>query len=71
MESGFSLAQIGADSLKSCLSDCVLTGIALICTFHEGFREHISWLLELHLTELLCVLSCEMVYLSFWMWVGS
>lgn len=65
MEPGFSVAQVGADSLKSCLSDCVLTGIALTCTVHEGFREHISWLLQLHFTELLCVLPCEMVYLSF------
>lgn len=65
MESGFSIAQVRADSLKSCLSDCVLTGIALMCTSHEGFRRHISWLLELRFTELLYVLPCEIVYLSF------
>lgn len=43
----------------------------MICTFHEGFGEQVSWLLELHYTELLCVLPCETVYLSFQMWVET
>lgn len=70
--SGFSLAQVGADSLQGvCAIVFVLTGTTLICIFHEDFGEHVSCLLELHYTELLCVLPCGTVYLSFWMWVGS